>query len=90
VSSPPFNNSQTFWEKGSFWLEKRYMNIKMYVISGVKSHPCKIRTGMLAGSRWDTGEILADGIFISSGQIPARFSPGREIPSGQNLARIMS
>ena len=64
------------------------------------AYPCKIRTGILAGSRCDLGggsrrdpvEILADGIFLPGGnlaEIPARFSPGSEIPGGQNLAGIL-
>ena len=59
-------------------------------------YPCKIRTGILAGSRRDPrrdpGEILAAGIFLPGMNltgIPARFSPGSEIPGGQNLAGIL-
>jgi len=46
----------------------------------------------LAESRRDRGEILAAGIFSLGGNpggIPARFSPGSEIPGGQNLAAIL-
>ena len=64
-------------------------------------YPCKIRTGILAGSRWDPGEILAAGIFLPSRNlagIPARFSPGSEIflwsksrwDPAANLAKILA
>ena len=39
-----------------------------------------------------TGETMAAGIFLPGGnlaEIPARFSPGSEIPRGQNLAGIL-
>ena len=47
-----------------------------------------ISAGIPSGS----GEILATGIFLPGRNlagIPARFSPGREIPGGQNLARTL-
>ena len=37
--------------------------------------PCKIRTGILVGSHWSPGEILADGVFIPGrnlSRLPAR------------------
>ena len=43
--------------------------------------PCKIRTGILAGSCRDLGGNPAG--------IPARFTLGSEIPGGQNLAGIL-
>ena len=46
-----------------------------------RSSPCKIRTGILVGSRWNLGEIPAG--------IPARFLPRSEILGGQNLAGIV-
>ena len=74
------------------------MNIKMYVISGVMSHPCKIRTMILVASHPDlgrnpgginSGKILAAGILIPSGWISSRFLPGRRISGSQNISRIL-
>ena len=60
--------------------------------SFVKYFPCKIRTGILAGSRRDLGGNLVGiparfwppGFFF-----PAGISPGNVIPGGQNLAGIL-
>ena len=68
-------------------------------LASVKLNPCKIRTGTLAGSHRsrqescrDPSKILAARIFLPgeiSAGIPARFSPGNEIPGGQTLAGIL-
>ena len=86
------DSSSGFWIPNSgsvFWV----LNIgsglwipgSRFCVSGlpnINTFPCKIRTGILAGSHRDLGRNPVG--------IPARFwPPGNEIPSGQNLPRIL-
>ena len=66
--------------------------ISRYDVETIIIRPCKIRTGILAGSRRHLGgnpvgipaRFWPPGFFF-----PAGISPGNEIPGGQNLAGIL-
>lgn len=49
-------------------------------------YPCKMRTGILAGSCHNLGGNPKKIPGRNPGGIPARFSPGSKIPSSQNLS----
>ena len=56
-------------------------------------YPCKIRTGILAGSRRDPGEILAVGIFLPGGNLAGKRNsqrPKSRRDPAANLAKILA